>query len=462
MMGPCTALLTGDPFLDLSSNEGTNGVNEFLSSGSRGVTAVSPLNSSVGPGLRYSSYLGGQDVDDVLASIIDDDGNRYIVGATMSYDFPTTPGAFNRSLNGIDGGIYRDGFITVIDRNGSLKASTFLGGDRRDLVSDIELLDSGDVLVVGHTNSTNFPSTPSALNASCIGGERDVFIALLDANLTKVKHATYFGGTGYDGSATLAVGDDGSVYVCGETNSIDLPTSQDVYQPALSDGGGETDLFVARFSAALDELTFCTYFGGSGSDAMPICDLDSEGNIVVSGLTNSKDIPVTPGAYNTTAAGNNESFVAVISKDGKSRLACTYIGGDGSDLIAAVIVDRSDSIYIAGATDSTDWDFVGLNGPNPARLPKVDMYDSFVMALDRDLSICTFGTFLGGSEGDLGLDITLDNAEETLFFIGLTHSIDVQMICTKGCYDNKFRGDSALFVMAINLSDDSIRYTSLL
>ena len=347
-MGPCTALLTGDPFLDLCSNEGTYGVNEFLSSGSSGVTTMAPLNSSVGPGLRYSSYLGGQDIDDVLASTIDD-GNTYIVGATRSYDFPTTTGAFNRSLNGIDGGIYRDGFITVIDRNGSLKASTFLGGDRRDLVSDIELLSSGDVLVVGYTNSTNLQTTPSALNTSFNGGERDVFIALLDANLTQVKHATYFGGTGYDGSATLAVGDDGSVYVCGETNSADLPTSQDVYQPVLSDSGGETDLFVARFSATLDELTFCTYFGGRGNDTRPICDIDPEGNVVVSGLTDSDDVPVSSGAYDTIAAGNNESYVAVISKDGKSRLACTYIGGDGSDRIAAVIVDRSDGVYITGA-----------------------------------------------------------------------------------------------------------------
>ncbi|UCC93315.1 MAG: fibronectin type III domain-containing protein, partial [Thermoplasmata archaeon] len=385
------------------------------------------------------------------------------MGTTLSYDYPTTPGAFNRSLNGIDGGVWRDGFITRVDSKGNITASTFLGGNRRDIISDIEVLEDGDVLVVGYTNSTDFPTTPSAMNRTFIGGERDVFIALLDANLTNVKYASFFGGDGYDGSSTLAVDGSGRVYVCGVTSSSDLPTSIDAYQRSHSNASVEEDLFVAGFSPSLDSLTFCTYLGGDGNESTPICDLDSEGNIVTSGLTDGTGMPVTTGAYDTKAAGVNESFLAIISNDGRSLMACTYIGGDGADRIAAVLLNRTDTVYITGATDSKDWDFNGLNGPNPTRLPRLDEDDSFVMALDPDLTTCTFGTFLGGSEGDLGLDITLDDSEELLYFIGLTGSTDIAMNCTKGAYDKKFRGGlSDLFVSTIDLTDGTIDYTSLL
>jgi photosystem II stability/assembly factor-like uncharacterized protein len=49
-----------------------------------------------GSALIYATYLGGQRRDAAYRVAVDATGNAYLVGATGSTDFPSTPGAFNR------------------------------------------------------------------------------------------------------------------------------------------------------------------------------------------------------------------------------------------------------------------------------------------------------------------------------------------------------------------------------
>jgi hypothetical protein len=83
----------------------------------------------IDPGLDYSTFLGGtrgvlggEDRANDIA--VDGRGRAYVTGETSSPDFPTTPGAFGRNFNGLNG----DAFVTKLNASGSALAySTLLG-----------------------------------------------------------------------------------------------------------------------------------------------------------------------------------------------------------------------------------------------------------------------------------------------------------------------------------------------
>ena len=76
----------------------------------------------IDPGLDYSTFLGGA-TDDGLGIAVDGSGSAYVTGETDSSDYPTTPGAFDRTFNG-----NRDTFVTKLNASGSALAySTYLG-----------------------------------------------------------------------------------------------------------------------------------------------------------------------------------------------------------------------------------------------------------------------------------------------------------------------------------------------
>jgi hypothetical protein len=92
---------------------------------------VTKLNAS-GSGLVYSTFLGGSYSDRATAIAVDSAGMAYLAGYTGSSDFPTTPGAFDNSFNGVPTTF--DAFVTKLDASGSaLVYSTFLGGLANDL-----------------------------------------------------------------------------------------------------------------------------------------------------------------------------------------------------------------------------------------------------------------------------------------------------------------------------------------
>jgi hypothetical protein len=104
---------------------------------------------------------------------VDRGGNAYVTGYTNSPDYPTTPGAFDRTLNG---GF--DAFVTKLNATGSALAySTFLGGTDNDLSSGIAVRE-GNAYVTGRTDSADFPTTPDAFDTT-LGGQQDAFVTKL-------------------------------------------------------------------------------------------------------------------------------------------------------------------------------------------------------------------------------------------------------------------------------------------
>ena len=111
------------------------------------------------------------------------------------------------------------------------------------------------------------------------------------------------------------------------------------------------------------DLTWATYFGGSGAERLEDVALDAAGNIYVVGKTSSTDLP-TVAPFDATLGGSSDAFVAKFDPTGSTLLYSTYLGGSSNETAHAVGLDAAGNIYVAGETDSTD--FPVANAIQPA------------------------------------------------------------------------------------------------
>lgn len=263
---------------------------------------VAKLNAG-GSALVFSTYLGGDGNDKSSDLAVDTAGNVYVAGATFSSNFPTA-NAFQSAFGGGD----RDAFVTKLNAQGSaIVYSTFLGGGSRDEAFDIAVDLSGNAIVIGETQSTNFP-TVNPLQPT-FGGFFDVFVTRLGGTGATLLYSTYLGSSGDDRGLTLAVDSTGMVYLGGQTDSTNFPVTGDAYQALHALGG--TDAFVAKLNPATSTLAYSTFLGGSGSDQVNSLAVDSAGNAYVVGVTRSPDFPRTR-PVQAAYGGADEVFVAKI------------------------------------------------------------------------------------------------------------------------------------------------------
>ena len=122
---------------------------------------------------------------------------------------------------------------------------------------------------------------------------------------------------------SVAVAPDGSVYVCGYTNSV---------------GAGEQDFFLVKFSNS-GTVQWQRTLGGSGDDYGWSVAVASDGSVYVCGYTNS------------TGAGNNDFLLAKFSSSGTVQWQRT-LGGSGDDCGKSVAVAPDGSVYVCGYTRS--------------------------------------------------------------------------------------------------------------
>src|SRR5215217_907084 len=178
----------------------------------------------IDPGLDYSTFLGGTTDDQGFDIAVDGNGRAYVTGRTTSEDFPTTRGAFDRTLGGS-----QDAFVTKLNASGSgLAYSTFLGGTTDDQGFDIAVDGNGSSYVTGRTTSEDFPTTRGAFDRT-LGGSQDAFVTKLNASGSGLAYSTFLGGTTDDQGFDIAVDGNGRAYVTGRTTSEDFPTTRGAF-----------------------------------------------------------------------------------------------------------------------------------------------------------------------------------------------------------------------------------------
>jgi hypothetical protein len=265
---------------------------------------VAKLGSSGGD-LEYATFIGGSSTEYSEGVVVDVSGGACLVGETQSSDFPTTSGAFDESYN--DG---HDAFMVKFDPSGSLlEYSTFIGSSGWDRGSGIALDPLGCVYLTGYSNSSAFPHTWEAYDPAHNGG-RDAFLVKLDISGGGLIYATFIGGEADDRGADVAIDDSGCAYLIGRTTSADFPSSDGAFDVTHN---GEVDAFVAKISAAGDQLLYATFLGGESYEYGNGLAVGDAEEIFVTGLTNSTDFPVTAQACDPTQNGWDDIFVAKLA-----------------------------------------------------------------------------------------------------------------------------------------------------
>jgi hypothetical protein len=275
---------------------------------------------------------------------VDGSGRAYVTGQSGS-DFPTTPGAFDRSFNGDV-----DAFVTKLNASGSaLEYSTYLGGTSTEFSADIAVDGMSRAHVTGQTRSGNYPTTSGAFDRSFNGGIADAFVTKLNASGSALEYSTYLGGTDFDQGHGIAA-NGGRAYVMGTTSSTDFRTTQGAFDRTPN---GDVDAFVTKFNASGSGLVYSTYLGGTNSDegGGDIAVLD--GRAYVTGTTSSIDYP-TQGAFDTSLGGSADAFVTKFNAAGSALAYSTYLGGMDNDAGFGIAVGGSGRAYVTGRTEGVE------------------------------------------------------------------------------------------------------------
>lgn len=142
--------------------------------------------SAAGSSLVYSTYLGGNDREQVIIDFahaahvaLDGDGNAYVSGTTQSADFPALLalqpfGGSICSLFVFQTGPCPDAFLSKFDSLGRLMFSTPIGGSNDDRGRAVAVSSDGIAYVAGFTKSTNFPLQQPLQTA--LSGLTDAFV----------------------------------------------------------------------------------------------------------------------------------------------------------------------------------------------------------------------------------------------------------------------------------------------
>jgi hypothetical protein len=314
---------------------------------------ITKLNNT-GTALAYSTFLGGSNSTEWGYGIaVDASGNAYVAGATHSSDFPTTPGAF-QTTSGASG--YMDGFVAKLNAAGtSFIYSTLLGGNADDGCEGLAVDAQGRAYVTGYTQSNNFPTTPGAYRTQFNGARylsSDIIVTKLNETGTQLVYSTYVSSNVFDsseGAQAIAINPDGEAFIAAGTGSRFFPTTADALQRTVNDDG---NIVLFKLNASGSALLYSTYLGGSGQEVARAITLDSAGSIYLTGLTQSTNFPITPGAFQTFPGGGAFDTGGFVTKIGVPVNNTLSVGGrvtDGGNGIGGVM------LRLSGSLTGTQW-----------------------------------------------------------------------------------------------------------
>lgn len=265
-------------------------------------------------GFVYSSYMGGELLDDGRGIAVGANGLVYFAVTTESTLFPQAGGSFSsQSFGGYDVAI---GVMDFTQPGfNSLVYTTYYGGSGNDEVRKLVLDARGNLVLTGYTLSTDFPVTKDAVQ-SANGGNADAFVAVLNPSTPGlIVYSTYLGGSGGDVAYDVAADPSGNIYVTGYTQSSNFPVTGNAPQ---AQWGNVIDVFVAKLrpgTPGLAGLQYSTYLGGATINVGYGLALNpAGGSVYVAGMAGN-EFPVTSNATQAGyAGGSSDGFIAILTE----------------------------------------------------------------------------------------------------------------------------------------------------
>jgi len=405
---------------------------------------------SDGSALIYSTFLGGNKNDLGNSIAVDVAGAAYITGQTESSNFPLV-NALQSTWQG-----KWDAFVAKLTPDGSaLVYSTYLGANEDDQGNSIAVDTAGNAVLTGQTRSLNF-RTFNALQPTYGGGNvftGDAFVTKINANGSGLIFSTFLGGSdGDEGGNGITVDQAGNIYVVGATASANFPLVN-ALQSVI--GGGNcgssqffpcTDVFVVKMPPTGANLTYSTFLGGNSTERGNAIAVDANGNVYLTGITNSSNYP-TMKAFQTNLKGGFNAFLTKLNNQGNAILYSTYLGGSAQDWGTAIAVDATGMAAITGQSSSPDYPLKAPVKPTIGTM-SCGTYlcgDAFVTTIDTNQAgsdSLTFSTYLGGTNHDRGYGIAMGPAGG-IYVTGITLANDFP---TVNAFQRDFRGTNEAFL----------------
>lgn len=324
----------------------------------------------IDPILVFSTFSGSVALHFGFTATYDLDDNFYGGGAALNVGFQATPGAFQIPF----GNGPMDVTINKFSADGSsLLYATHLGGSRTDAPHSLNITPQNELLILGNTDSDNFPTSNSAYQKQYVQGPdlhnnsypffhkgSNIFVCKLSADGSSLLASTLFGDSGGDGFNRFIYknygdrtrGDilnlpNGNIAFTSSALSKNLPLDSN----GLNLSGASQKAIVAVFNPNLSQLVWGTYIGGTGNETG--YSIKSDGTyLYVAGSSTSFVLPETDGAIDTINQGKIDGYISKFRISDGSLIRSTHIGGTEDDQVFFIDLDKDNNLYLHGQTKS--------------------------------------------------------------------------------------------------------------
>lgn len=256
---------------------------------------------------------------------------------------------------------------------------------------------------------------------------------------------TYIGGSDDDMPGAITKDHVGDIIICGSSRSGNYPTSTGAFQSSMA---GVFDVVVTKFSPNGNRM-WSTYYGGSEYECPHAIITNSNNDIYFCGETESDNLPITAGAFQTKFGGKvgyyprGEAFIVKLNSMGNMGWA-SYYGGSNDDGAFGISVDANNNIVMIGSTASTD-----IYVSRGAYQQKLAGYlNAFVTKFSPTGNVI-WSTYFGGNVMDYGESVAVDKNNN----INITgETVSNTFPVTAGAFQSVNYGNQDIFIAQLNSS----------
>ena len=310
-----------------------------------GWTLHAPGAQRIDPTYVFSSFSGSVSDNFGYTATYDLQGRTWLGGVAFGAQYPTSNGV---QANFGGGGV--DIALMLFNPTGTgVVSATYLGGSAQEQPHSLRVAPNGDLVVMGVSNSLNFPTTGTAYDTSLahqpaggsLGGggvvfqsPTDVVLVRLNPTGSALQASTYYGRFGYDGLQDVSTphyGDEARGDVWVDSDGIWIATASRsrglATWPLDTSRGGTTDGLLAHFSPDLDTLRWATYVGGPGLDGLTSLiptPSPSGTRLAVLGWTSGMG-NLSGSGITTVPNGQAEAYYALFDPSNGQMLGQTYL-----------------------------------------------------------------------------------------------------------------------------------------
>ncbi|UYP44624.1 hypothetical protein NEF87_000909 [Candidatus Lokiarchaeum ossiferum] len=332
--------------------------------------------------------------------------------------------------------------------------STYFGGSGKDVITDVAFDSQGNIIIAGGTFSRDLNTSNGYQSEYGGGSSSDIHINGGDGFVFKMNPqgkriwGTYLGGNSLDVCDQLVIDSNDEIFVTGETQSSNFPTTEDAIQPTY--GGGTSDVFITKFMPN-GSVQYSSFIGGSGVDSGGKCKIDGSDQLYISFFSASSNLNVTSNAHQTSFGGDYDVYISKFENNLTKMLYGSYFGGSDMELVSNIEVDEDDSLIIIG----------NIMGGN---MPTLNAFNEVFNGGDRDIFISKFSnnyslefsTYLGGDQFEDPFGSTIGSHSD-IIISGRTMSTDYP---TANALQKNFGGEVDGIISVLSSDGQELKYSS--